>query len=403
MAGSTNSNVRRRKKSRKKSKVIIFAVEILLILIMLIILYVVMTKGGKGPQVVKLDESDLGINESVKNNNASQTGSNTSVADPGAIKDSGYMNIALFGVDATTPNGLYKGSRSDSTMIASINMDTGDIKLVSVYRDTYLNLSTDEYNKCCHAYAGGGAEQAIKMLNMNLDMDITNFITVNYQSLIDLIDGLGGIYIDVNKTELSHINNYQATIVKDLNIKNGYTPVTTTGFQKLNGLQATAFCRIRYIDGGDFGRASNQREVIKAIEEQAKKADLSTLLDAFHAVESDIYTSFQADDIVSLISQISKYKIVDENGFPQEDDRSVKNMGAKGSCVVPEDLEKNVQWLHEFLFGEENYAVTRTVKDYSKFNMAGFNAEHKKAHHEKQFPLDLEKARQMGIELVRLA
>ena len=129
MAGNTDSKARARarRNARKKGRMIIFAVEILLILIMLVILYVVMTKGGKGPQVVKLDESDLGINESVKNNTGSQTGSNTSVTDPGVIKDSGYMNIALFGVDATTANGLYKGSRSDSTMIASINMDTGDI------------------------------------------------------------------------------------------------------------------------------------------------------------------------------------------------------------------------------------------------------------------------------------
>ncbi|MBP3204352.1 MAG: LCP family protein [Lachnospiraceae bacterium] len=371
MAGNTNSDVRRRRRARrnakKRGRVIIFAVEILLILIMLVILYVVMTKGGKGPQVVELDKSQLGINDTVKNNvsNTQQGGTSTAVADPGVIKDTGYMNIALFGVDATTPNGLYKGSRSDSTMIASINMDTGDIKLVSVYRDTYLNLSTDKYDKCCHAYAGGGAEQAIKMLNMNLNMDITNFITVNYQSLIDLIDGLGGIYIDVNKTELSHINNYQATIVKDLNIKNGYTPVTTTGYQKLNGLQATAFCRIRYIEGGDFGRASNQREVIKAIEEQAKKTDVATLTNVFSKVIEEIYTSIDSKDLLELVTNINNYRIVDEGGFPEESMRTTGNIGAKGSCVIPLDLESNVVWLHKFLFNLDSYTVSDTVKECS--------------------------------------
>ena len=103
-----------------------------------------------------------------------------------------YMNIALFGVDAKTDSELFKGSRSDSMMIASINMDTGDIKLVSVYRDTFLNLSNDSYRKCNAAYSYGGAEQAVKMLNMNLDMDIENFVTVGYKGLRDVIDGLGG-------------------------------------------------------------------------------------------------------------------------------------------------------------------------------------------------------------------
>ena len=273
------------------------------------------------------------------------------------------MNIALFGVDATTKNGLYKGSRSDCTMIASINMDTGDIKLISVYRDTYLNLGTDVYHKCNHAYSGGGAEQAIKMLNMNLDMDITNFIAVNYQSLMDLVDGLGGIYIDVDRNELKHINNYQITINKDLNL-GGYTPVTETGYQKLNGLQVAAYCRIRYdLPGGDFDRASNQREVIKAIEEQAKKTDPVTLTKVFNQVIDEVYTSLNSKDLLDLLTNINNYRIVDEGGFPEESMRTTGNIGAKGNCVIPKDLESNVVWLHKFLFDDDDYSVSDTVKE----------------------------------------
>ncbi len=350
----------RQKTSKSKSKIIIFAIEILLILIMLAILFFVMTRGNGGPKVVELDPDEL-INQELLDKN--QAGDNTTVVEPGTIVDTGYMNIALFGVDAITTNDLYKGSRSDCTMIASVNVNTGDIKLVSIYRDTYMNLGTDVYHKCNHAYSGGGAEQAVKMLNMNLDMDITNFIAVNYQSLIDLVDGLGGIYIDVDKNELRHINNYQITIDKDLNL-GGYTPVKETGYQKLNGLQATAYCRIRYdIPGGDFGRASNQREVIKAIEEQAKKTDVATLTKVFNKVVDEVFTSMDSKDLLELVSNINNYRIVEEAGFPEESMRTTGNIGAKGSCVIPLDLESNVVWLHKFLFDDENYTVSSTVKE----------------------------------------
>ena len=186
----------------------------------------------------------------------------------------GYWNVALFGVDATKPDQLYKNSRSDSIMIASINLDNGEVKLVSVYRDTYLNIGNDNYRKCNTAYAAGGAQQAIEMLNANLDMDITDFVTVGYQALMDCIDGLGGVWIEVDESEIKHINNYQKTISKDVLNDRPYTEVTKTGYQLLDGLQATAYCRIRYTKGDDFKRAERQREVLQAIEDEAKKDGL---------------------------------------------------------------------------------------------------------------------------------
>lgn len=137
-----------------------------------------------------------------------------------------------------------------------------------------------------------------------------------------------------------------------------------TGYQKLNGLQATAYCRIRYdIPGGDFGRAHNQQEVIKAIEEQAKKTDLATLTSVFNKVVEEIYTSMDSKDLLELVGNINNYRIVDESGFPQEDMRATPTLGAKGSCVVPLDLESNVVWLHQFLFEDEDYTVSDTVKE----------------------------------------
>lgn len=335
--------------AKKRRKVIIFGVEIAVILIMVAVLYLVMTHtNNEGPKVTVLETEELRIPEEVQQDEAMK----------------GYMNIALFGVDATKDSQLYKGSRSDSIMIASINMDTGDIKLVSVYRDTYLNIGTDSYQKCNAAYSYGGAEQAVKMLNMNLDMDITNFVTVGYRGLSEVIDGLGGVYIDVDSEEIKHINNYQIGIAEVL--KCDYTPVTETGVQLLNGLQATAYCRIRYTAGNDFKRAARQREVIQAIEDQAKKADYDTLSKVFNSAIGDIYTSLDSKDILNLLANITKYRIVDEGGFPEETMRATGNIGAKGSSVVPMDLESNVVWLHQFLFDDANYTVTDSVKEYSR-------------------------------------
>lgn len=340
------------RKSNSKRKIIIFGFEIVIILAMVAVLYFVMNTSKEGPKVTVLDPEQLAIPEEIKQ---------AKEEDPDN-KMRGYMNIALFGVDAETESQLYKGSRSDSIMIASINMDTGDIKLVSVYRDTYLNIGTDEYRKCNAAYSFGGVEQAIKMLNMNLDMDIESFVTVGYKGLSEVIDGLGGVYIDVDSEELKHINNYQIGIAKVL--KCDYTPVKDSGYQLLNGLQATAYCRIRYTAGDDFKRTARQREVIKAIEEQAKKTDLATLTKVFNNSIDDIYTNLDTNDILDLLGNITNYRIVDEGGFPEESMRTVANVGAKGSSVIPLDLESNVVWLHQFLFDEQDYTVTDSVREY---------------------------------------
>ncbi|MCI8543386.1 MAG: LytR family transcriptional regulator [Lachnospiraceae bacterium] len=342
----------RQRAARQRRKMILFAFEIIIILVMVAVLYLVMNKTSEGPKVTVLDTEKLAIPSQVQEMKE----------EGGAMH--GYMNIALFGVDAKTDSQLFKDSRSDSTIIASINLDTGDIKLVSVYRDTYLNIGTDEYQKCNGAYSYGGAEQAVKMLNMNLDMDITNFVTVGYKGLSEVIDGLGGVYIDVDSEELKHINNYQVDVSNVLKCE--YTPVTEPGYQLLNGVQATAYCRIRQTKGDDFQRAARQREVIQAIEEQAKKMDLATLTAVFNDCIDDIYTSLDSKDILDLIGNIMNYRIVEEEGFPQPDLRGNANMGAKGACVIPTDLQSNVIWLHQFLFEDTAYTVSDSVKEYSQ-------------------------------------
>ncbi len=226
---------------KKRNKIILFIVEIFVLLIMVVILYGVVQGGKVGKHDMK--EEDIVINPEVKEREET-------------TKMKGYRNIALFGVDSTT-GALAKNTRSDTIMIASINQDTGECKLVSVYRDTYLNLSNDTYNKCNSAYAKGGPEMAISMLNMNLDMNITDFVTVGFAGLADTIDALGGVMIDVDEAEINHLNSYQFTMAKDM--KREYKELTQTGYQRLTGLQATAYCRIRYTAGDDFKRTERQR------------------------------------------------------------------------------------------------------------------------------------------------
>ena len=331
---------------KQRRRIIIFIVEIIILLIAVFVLYGVMTttKSGK----VDLDEEKIIINSTVKE--AQETTMR------------GYRNIALFGVDSTS-GALTKNTRSDTIMIASINLDTGECKLVSVYRDTYLNLSNDSYNKCNAAYAKGGPEMAINMLNMNLDMNITDFVTVGFAGLTDTIDALGGVYIDVDDAEISHLNNYQLCIAEDL--KRSYTPVSSTGYQLLDGLQATGYCRIRYTAGDDFKRAERQREVLSAVADQAKKASLPKLTETANAVFDETYTSLDLDEIVEMLGNVNTYYISDTAGFPQESNRATGTIGSKGSCVIPTNLEDNVKWLHQFLFDDYDYEPSATVKTCS--------------------------------------
>lgn len=343
---------------KKKNRTALIIIELVVLAAVLLILYFVTRIG-------KVERVNLPTQE-IENNIADVVKENT---ETGEMK--GYRNIAFFGVDSTTGE-LDQNTRSDSIIICSINEDTGDVKLVSVYRDTLLNLGDGTYNKCNAAYAKGGAEQAINMLNQNLDMNITDFVTVGFGGLTDVVDALGGITIDVQEDEISHLNNYQSTMAKELG-KSGYTEVTSAGTQTLNGLQATAYCRIRYTRGWDYKRAARQRAVLYAVMNKAKTANVGQLTDIVNSVSEEIYTSYKVSDLIKDVQAIAGYNMIAEdsidtmqNGFPQEDTRIQANLGgALGDCVIPRDLEDNVKWLHQFLFDDSNYEVSDTVKEYS--------------------------------------
>ncbi|MCR5303394.1 MAG: LCP family protein [Lachnospiraceae bacterium] len=339
---------------------ILFVVEILILVIAVGVMYSIW-KGTSGVTIVRLEDDDILVNEEVREKE-----------ETGSMK--GYRNIALFGLDSRTKSiDQNTRGRSDTIMIASINQDTGDVKLVSVYRDTYLNLGNDSYNKCNTAYAKGGPEQAINMLNLNLDMNITDFVTVGFQGLIDTIDALGGVTINVQESEIVHLNNYQRSMWVDESDKgnasklnNNIVEVTHAGSQNLSGLQATAYCRIRYV-GNDFGRAERQRNVLAAVMEKVYTADASQLANLASSLVSnkEIVTSLTLEDITDMLQHATDYRISGSEGFPKQDALATGSIGSKGSCVVPLDLKDNVTWLHTFLFTDAEYTASSVVEECS--------------------------------------
>ena len=349
------------REKKKRNRIILITVEVFVLFLMILALYVVSLYG----KIDKTDisEEDIVINEGIaKTETVDKEDITTNEIATGHMD--GYRNVALFGVDSRD-NSLGKGTRSDTIIVASINEATKEVKLVSVYRDTYLNLGNDSYGKANAAYAQGGPLQAINMLNMNLDLNITDYVTVGWAGVADTIDALGGVDIEVDEAEISHLNNYQVETSKSLGY-DSFTKVTKTGMQTLNCIQAVSYCRIRYTAGDDFKRAERQREVIQAMADKAKTAKLSELTDTFFKVVDNVYTSIDKKDLQNLLGQIANYSIVGEDGFPQRNMLATENLGgARGSCVIPIDLTDNVVWLHEFLFGVEDYQVSSTVQECS--------------------------------------
>ena len=345
-----------KKRARKKRNKILLLIAEFFVLVLLVVVVYGVTKAEKVTKV-KIDEEEI------------KAKMNDTVAENVTLQ--GYKNIALFGVDSREGS-LGKGTRSDTIIIASINNDTGDIRLCSVYRDTYLNLGNDSYNKCNAAYAKGGPEQAINMLNMNMDLNITDYVTVGFEGLIETIDALGGVYIDVQQNEIVHLNNYQISMVGKTTDKKTYTAtegvdyiaVKEPGRQLLNGLQATAYCRIRYV-GDDFMRAQRQRTVLAAVMDVCKKSDPATLNKILNAALPNVSTSLDVDEMTAMLSNVTKYNITGSDGFPFESNRATGTVGSKGSCVIPVNLEQNVALLHNFLFDDSTYQVSAQVQQYS--------------------------------------
>lgn len=335
----------KRKAAKKKKRFIIFGIEIFLLVVLVAGFYVVRQLDRIQKPIV--DPEQVQVNEDLPEETVKTM--------------SGYTNIALFGLDTRTPGQLGKGNRSDTIIIASINNDTKEVRLVSVFRDTYLDLANGKYNKCNGAYSAGGPEQAMTMLNKNLDLDIKYYMSVDFAALTETVDLLGGIMIDVDESELEHLNNYTVETSKVTGVQT--QKLTQTGLQLLDGVQATSYCRIRYTAGDDFKRTERQREVIMELVNTAKKADITEINEIINAVFSKIATNYTNEEILQMAPEMLGYDIVDTQGFPF--DRAAGNVSGKGSCVIPVNLAENVRQLHEYLFGNYSYTPSDEVQAIS--------------------------------------
>ncbi len=254
-----------------------------------------------------------------------------------------YRNIAIFGVDSRDDS-YDKGNRSDCIIIASINNKTKEVKLISVYRDTYVQIEGHGLDKITHAYSYGEAPLAIKTLNTNLDLNIKEFATVNFDVVKETVDYIGGISMPITSEEVGHISG-----------------ITKPGTYTLTGEQALAYSRIRYASGGDYKRTERMRDVLTAVANKVKTLNISQLNGFVDTILPKVYTNITSADIFSMMPSIASYKITDSIGWPYE----TKGITLDRWYGIPITLESNVKRLHQEAFDEQDYVPSDTVKDIS--------------------------------------
>lgn len=329
-------------------------------------------------------------NEAEQPNESESVGESSSAAKPGSVVNvsevtqastvddilshqetvNGYWNILLVGVDARDQSNLGGGNgvQSDVMMICSINVKTKEVKLVSIYRDTLLKMySRDAFDLANSEFAKGSDTDMISMINMNLDLQIQDVVVVNWAALIRVIDAIGGIYLDISQEEVEkgYITGYITEIEEATGI---WQPqLTQAGYQLCNGVYAVAYCRNRYTTGMDMGRTSRQREVIEKMLQQAKAASPSALLTAVRYACPNINTTLSNDELFALAADVNSYTIADTEGFPYTYDLTLGTLGVFGvkDSLVCTDLAGDVKKLHTYLFGDDGYEPSQTVKDIS--------------------------------------
>lgn len=334
-----------RNKEKKKNRGLkVFGIIVLVLIIILVgiigFTYFFVTSKLNKIQKVDIDVSQLDILEEVEQNL------------------SGYRNIAIFAIDSRS-NDYGKGNRSDGIIIASINNDTKEVKLASVYRDTYVQIEGHGLDKITHAYSYGEAPLAISTLNTNLDLNIKEFVTVNFDAVAEAINELGGVTITVDSQEVKYINQY----IKETSRVTGITTnqLSAPGTLTLDGVQAVAYARIRYTEGGDYKRAERMRTVVEATFNKLKTKSLTEINSFVDNILPKIYTNISTNDMIAMIPDITKYSVSDSIGWPYE----TRGITLDAWYGIPMTLESNVTRLHQELFEETEYVPSETVKSIS--------------------------------------
>lgn len=272
------------------------------------------------------------------------------------LKDN--WTIACFGLDSRDEDSLVD-SNSDVIMLMVLDKDTGEIKMMSVYRDTCLRID-DKYRKANYAYVTGGPLKTITMLNENLDLEIDDYVAFNWKAVATGIDMLGGVRINITEEEMKAINSGIPETSKVTGISTAL--LDDYGHVTLDGVQAVAYCRIRKIDD-DFMRTERQRKVITAALAKAKQTNPLTLKKALKTVIPMIGTSIDDDDIDLIMDNITRIKLVDASGFPFE---KYTKIAHKADYVFADGFSDNVKTLHKILYNDIAYEPSETVLEIEK-------------------------------------
>lgn len=297
-----------------------------------------------------------------------------------------YTQILVVGIDSRA-GWQESDTHSDSMIIVTINNETDEVSMVSVYRDTLMLMVDDKgviqegnYNKANQAYFNWGIKGTINTLNTNMDLHITDYAILDFNGVSKIIDAMGGIEVNLTQGEVYQLNFH----LVDTKLATGlYTPnVTTPGIKHLTGLQATTYCRIRkttYFDEvtneeirDDYGRAARQRLVIMKLIKSAKTMGLSKTLDVAKVIFSQnkgndrfLKISFTWDEIVTLLSVAFDFEIGDTNGYPEQVSGGsyyIPSISSRqASIVVAKGTTYNVRKLHEAIYEGAAYTPSSRV------------------------------------------
>lgn len=273
-----------------------------------------------------------------------------------------YRNIALLGIDARDMSSD-ENVRSDAIIIASINKETNEIKMFSIYRDTMLDLGDNSpgLDKVTHGYFYGGPTKMLYAINKNLDLNVKEVVVVNWKSVADTVDALGGLDINIKDSEIKEMNKYIQDTYK--NIGGSNAKIETAGKQTLNGNQAVTYARIRKdsVDG-DYRRNERMKIVVKAAFKKATKMDTKALKKISNEILPEIKTNMSSADMMDMVLKLNSYEMTDSVGWPYD----VGSWSHGGWYGPPVTLSSNVTKLHEQFFGQEGYTPTQDVQNISK-------------------------------------
>ena len=266
------------------------------------------------------------------------------------FKEEGVKNILLIGNDSRTED---ESGRSDAMILVSISSRTNTIHMTSLLRDIYVDIPGHDGNRLNAAYAYGGPELLMETLEENFDIEVNRYMLVNFQAFAILVDAVGGVDLEVTNEEVQYINGYLVEYNQLQGNPEGtdYLDTSLSGTIHLNGPQALAYCRNRYI-GTDFARTERQRKVLAAAIKSAPLALVTNGGELIDGVMSNITTNLTKSELNGLMLQAPAMLTYDmiSGSIPLEGTYS--NANIRGMAVLEVDFEANKEYIQTEIYGK---------------------------------------------------